>query len=131
MLDVNGRTNAEIKQLLLRVRLRQLAIGLLVFAAGCLLVTSGSGRVALAGGVLWGVLDGTILLSGTGRALGVPPAAEQSLALAYFLCRVATGVALVVGMLCLKLRVAETFIAFMVLHICFLINLKIFTNPEK
>lgn len=131
MLDVNGRTNAEIKQLLLRVWLRQLAVGLLVFAAGCLLVTSGAGRVALAGGVLWGVLDGTILLSGTGRALGVPLLRSRALRWRIFLCRVATGIALVVGMLCLKLRVAETFIAFMVLHICFLINLKIFTNPEK
>lgn len=131
MLDVNGRTNAEIKQLLLRVWLRQLAMGLLVFAAGCLLITSGAGRVALAGGVLWGVLDGTILLGGTGRALGVPLLRSRALRWRIFLCRVATGVALVVGMLCLKLRVAETFIAFMVLHICFLINLKIFTNPKK
>ncbi len=131
MLDVNGRTDAEIKQLLLRVWLRQLAMGLLVFAAGCLLVTSGAGRVALAGGVLWGVLDGTILLGGTGRALGVPLLRSRALRWRIFLCRVATGIALVVGMLCLKLRVAETFIAFMVLHICFLINLKIFTNPKK
>lgn len=131
MLDVNGRTNAEIKQLLLRVWLRQLAMGLLVFAAGCLLITSEAGRVALAGGVLWGVLDGTILLGGTGRALGVPLLRSRALRWRVFLCRVATGVALVVGMLCLKLRVAETFIAFMALHICFLINLKIFTNPKK
>lgn len=131
MLDVNGLTNAEIKQLLLRVWLRQLAMGLMVFAAGCLLVTSGAGRVALAGGVLWGVLDGTILLGGTGRALGVPLLRSRALRWRIFLCRVATGIALVVGMLCLKLRVAETFIAFMVLHICFLINLKIFTNPKK
>ncbi len=113
MLDVNGRTDAEIKQLLLRVWLRQLAMGLLVFAAGCLLVTSGAGRVALAGGVLWGVLDGTILLGGTGRALGVPLLRSRALRWRIFLCRVATGIALVVGMLCLKLRVAETFIAFM------------------
>lgn len=131
MLDVNGQTNGEIKQLLIRVWLRQVAFGLLVFAAGCLLVTSGAGRVALAGGVLWGVLDGTILLSGTGRALGVPLLQSRALRWRIFLCRVATGAALVVGMLCLKLRVAETFIAFMVLHICFLINLKIFTNPKK
>lgn len=131
MLDVNGRTNAEIKRLLLMVWLRQLAIGLLVFAAGCLLVTGGAGRVALAGGALWGVLDGMILLSGTGRALGIPLSQSKALRWRIFLCRVAAGIALVGGMLCLKLRVAETFIAFMVLHICFLINLKIFTNPKK
>ena len=72
MLDVSGRTNEEIKQLLLRVWLRQLAIGLLVFAVGCLVTGSGAGRTALAGGVLWGVLDGALLLGGTARALQIP-----------------------------------------------------------
>lgn len=131
MLDVSGRTNEEIKQLLMRVWLRQLAIGLLVFAVGCLITGSGAGRTALAGGVLWGVLDGAILLGGTSRALGVPILQSKALRWRVFMCRVATGIALIVGMLCLKLRVAETFIAYLVLHICFFVNLQYFTTPKK
>jgi len=131
MLDVSGRTNEEIKQLLIRVWLRQLAIGLLVFAVGSLLTGSGAGRTALAGGVLWGVLDGALLLGGTVRALNIPILQSKALRWRVFMCRVATGIALIVGMLCLKLRVAEAFIAYLVLHICFFVNLQYFTHPKK
>lgn len=131
MLDVSGRTNEEIKQLLMRVWLRQLAIGLLVFAVGCLLTASGAGRTALAGGVLWGALDGALLLGGTVRALGISIFQSRALRWRVFLCRVITGVAIVGGMLCLKMRVAETLIVYLVLHICFFFNLQYFTNPRK
>ena len=131
MLDVSGRTNSEIKQLLIRVWLRQLAIGLLVFAVGCLFTGTGAGMTALAGGVLWGVLDGALLLGGIARALGVSIWQSRALRWRIFMCRVITGIAIIAGMLCLKLRVAEAFIAYLVLHILFFVNLQYFTNPKK
>ena len=86
---------------------------------------------ALAGGVLWGVLDGALLLGGTARALGVSIWQSKALRWRIFMCRVITGIAIIAGMLCLKLRVAEAFIAYLVLHILFFVNLQYFTNPKK
>ncbi len=131
MLDVSGRTNEEIKQLLTRVWLRQVAMGLLIFAAGSLITGTGAGLISLAGGVLWGVLDGGILLAGTVQGLAIPIEDSKKQRWKIYFCRLITGCALIIGMLCLELRVAETFLGYIALHICFFINLQYFTNPKR
>ena len=131
MLDVSGLSHDEIKKVLMRVWLRQLSFGLIMFAVGCIFIDHAAGRISLAGGALWGALDGAVLLAGTARGLEIPIEESKKQRWRIFFCRLVTGIALIIGMLCLGLRVAEAFLGYIALHICFFINLQYFTTPKR
>lgn len=131
MLDFSGITKQESSLIMKRCWLIQLAIGLVCAGLGFLMCPTIASSSALAGGILWGLLDNGVILGSTVVGFGLSPEASRRLLVKCFICRLATGVIFIFVMLGIKLRVLEAFIGFILLHIFLIINLKYFTGHRK
>ena len=128
MLDFSGITKQESSLIMKRCWLIQLAIGLVCAGLGFLMCPTIASSSALAGGILWGLLDNGVILGSTVVGFGLSPEASRRLLVKCFICRLATGVIFIFVMLGIKLRVLEAFIGFILLHIFLIINLYLFTK---
>lgn len=127
MLDFRGKTKDYTRQVMKRLWLHQAVFALIVFLCGFFLLPA-AGNVALLVGVVWGLLDDAFIFGSTVRGFGMEPNASRRLLTKVFLYRLVTGISIIVVMLGLRLRVLETFIGFILLHIFLIINLKYFTS---
>lgn len=128
MIDFSGKTKEETRGVLIKLWLRQLFGAVIVFVAGFILSGAHDFLLSLILGLFWGLFDNALILYSTVRGFGSSVEESRKLLVKTYFSRLSLGVLLIGVMLGMKLKVAETFIGFLALHICLIFNLKIFTD---
>lgn len=128
--DRKGQSKSGLIKLMKRIWLRQFFFAIVVLAVG-IYFSAKLHTAPLIAGLVWAMLDSGVVLGAPIYAFEAPVERTRMLILKMFLVRIALAVITTSLMLSLKLRLMETLLGFILLHIFFIINLKFSREQEN
>lgn len=130
MFNFKDLTKAEMLVIMQRLFMRQ-GITAVILCAIAYFAFGGRHAYLFLFGLLWAMADDSLVFGSAYKGMGQTARQNKVLLKLTFLVRIALAVVLVFIILRMKLGLLEVFLGFVLMHICFILNLLLFTRQNK